>query len=288
MDVSICSIMSFGRLKRSVLSHPLKPLPLTLSWLLRSVVSEWTAPSVSEINQQIELNRAREKWKKSQTIQLIPNSFSNYKLYIPREEVGNIEEGEERDTGGEENTEHGEDGLDFHAAPRIAPRPVVMTWKQRQKENTRLTAKLVGQKRAAEGKDNARFQSYITDGNQNYNNYNDDNIQGEDVIAVANDIDDNDNDDNGNGNGNGNDNDNGNAGIANGVDKATRSQAKKRRRSVLMKKTASSEQDSPLLSSRSNRKSARLSEVRRNTSTSTSSSTFHMPPGESEVSFNAS
>lgn len=138
----------FSRLKRSVLQHPLQPLPLTLSWLLRTVLTTWSAPSVSTLNQQIERNRCRElvERAKAQPFQPVKNSFSNYVLFQPHEDEDKEEEDSERETRGE-YSEYMEEGLDLQNCSRVKPRPVVMTWKQREKENTKLTAELVEQKR---------------------------------------------------------------------------------------------------------------------------------------------
>jgi hypothetical protein len=159
------------RLKRSVLLHPLKPLPLTLVWLLRTVLVDWTPPSVSQLNQQIVFNRSREKLRKSYNNKNVPNnSFTNYTLYMPLEESENINKNAEKLEGG--NSEYCDDEVESNGIPRSSPRPVVMTWKQREKENTKLTTKLVQQKRKRDSIDKLKSNNsdVIVEDNHHANN----------------------------------------------------------------------------------------------------------------------
>lgn len=146
------------RLKRSVLQHPMKPLPLTLSWLLSVTIVGWSAPSVHDLNQRVESNRDLEKLHKAESQGDVPNSFSNYKLFFPEKSA--VQSDDENE--GDSNDERFEDI--YGNRSRSSPRAVVMTWKQRETHNSKVTARLVAQKRRGDLDEND-----IPDGS-NYDN----------------------------------------------------------------------------------------------------------------------
>mmetsp|Transcript_36635 Transcript_36635/g.68159 ORF Transcript_36635/g.68159 Transcript_36635/m.68159 type:complete len:582 (-) Transcript_36635:129-1874(-) len=142
VSIALVGSDSSDRLKRSVLLHPMKPLPLTLSWLLSVTVVGWSPPSVHDINQRIELNRDLEQQRKAAAQADVSNSFSNYKLFFPEKSQA---EGDVEDESNPDE-EMFEEFDSNHS--RSSPRAVVMTWKQRETHNSKLTAKLVAQKRS--------------------------------------------------------------------------------------------------------------------------------------------
>jgi hypothetical protein len=140
----------------------MKPLPLTLNWLLSVTVRGWSEPSVHEINKRIELNRALEKQCKAQSEIALPNSFTNYTLLLPSLDVEKGNEDDDDDDDGEHGVEYAD--TNNHMS-RSSPRPVVMTWKQRESHNSKLTAKLVAQKRRGDSNDDDRMENSVVDCN---------------------------------------------------------------------------------------------------------------------------
>ena len=90
----------------------MKPLPLTLNWLLSVTVRGWSEPSVHEINKRIELNRALEKQCKAQSEIALPNSFTNYTLLLPSLDVEKGNEDDDDDDDDDDDGEHGDEYAD--------------------------------------------------------------------------------------------------------------------------------------------------------------------------------
>ena len=92
------------------------------------------------------MNRRKEKLDQARNFLNIPNSFSNYKLYTPLSEVGNNIDNETKS----EDSDVFDRNFELDDIPRVSPRPAVLTWKQKEVQNAKVTAQLVERKRKSE------------------------------------------------------------------------------------------------------------------------------------------
>lgn len=111
VTIALLSSNASDRLKRSVVMHPLKALPMSLHWLLRTVIKGWLLPTDSNLIEAIQRNKNSQLEAKSSN-RLVSNSYQNYPLFL-----------------GDECKQEMFDTL----KDTVRSRPVIMTWNKRDK-----------------------------------------------------------------------------------------------------------------------------------------------------------